>query len=218
MNFQKLAEEIDSLLETLLDDTEDSSAQDLDPDFFGKKPESISQSVVQPTETYQLPVQVGRLGQSLDEGDKPWIVGHFLPNQYVNETHKSGHNGLDLKAPKGTPVYAIASGIVKATGVGAISGNYVTLLHEDGHVQSFYGHLDSISTQQGQKVTKSSVIGKVGDSGSAFQRGSHLHFEIKIDGRLIDPMSVANKLVGSLSKKASAIDEIIKMADIFCSS
>ncbi len=165
-------------------------------------------------ENYQLPVRVGKDGKSIDEGDHPWIVGTFLPKQYVNETHPQGHEGVDLKALKGTPVYPIASGIVKEIGAGAVkSGNYVSCLHEDGHVQSFYAHLDSIKVSKGQQINQSTVIGTVGASGNA--RGVfHLHFQVSIDGKNIDPMSIINKQVGSLSlinKKAEIYKEMLNI-------
>jgi len=170
-------------------------------------------------ETYQLPVQVGQSGESLSSGDKPWMVGSFSPGIATDKNHPKGHNGVDLKAAKGTPVYPIASGIVKDTGVGNISGNFVTILHEEGHVQSFYGHLDSIRTTKGQTVNKSTIIGTVGDTGNAKGRGAHLHYEVKVNGSLINPFSIAGKQVGSLAKKALLYFNIQKLADkfeIFC--
>src|SRR4030067_1250592 len=61
---------------------------------------------------YQLPVKHTQGGTIIDEKNKPWVVGHFFPGKYLNETHPNGHNGVDLKAPKGAPVYSIAPGKV----------------------------------------------------------------------------------------------------------
>ena len=166
-------------------------------------------------ETYQLPVQVGQAGEPLSQGDKPWIVGTFSPGVATDKNHPKGHNGVDLKAAKGTPVHPIASGLVKEVGSSGISGNFVMCLHENGQVQSFYGHLDSIKANKGQAVNQSSVIGTVGDTGNAKGRGAHLHYEVKVNGSLINPMSIPGKQVGSLAKKASLLQEIFKMADEF---
>lgn len=165
-------------------------------------------------ETYKLPVQVGRSGQALSKGDKPWIVGHFSPNAPTDKNHKF-HNGVDLKADFGIPVYPIASGIVKEVGVGNISGNYVSCLHENGKVQSFYGHLESVKVGKGQMVTQSTIIGTVGDTGNAKGRGAHLHYEVKVNGALVNPLGISGKSVGSLSKRAKLLTDIEKTANQF---
>ena len=166
-------------------------------------------------ETYQLPVQVGMNNKSLDSGDKPWIVGNFSPNKATDKNHPDGHKGIDLKSSKGTPVYAMASGIVKDVGVYPKSGNYVMLSHEGGNVTSFYAHLDSTNVQKGSEVNKSTIIGKVGDSGNAKFRGFHLHLEVHANGILIDPLSIVGKVVGSLSKKAQFITCLEKQAETY---
>jgi murein DD-endopeptidase MepM/ murein hydrolase activator NlpD len=196
--------EADSLIENLLGETvAPSNNKDL----------TIIDSTI--SETYQLPVQVGQTGRSLSQGDIPWIVGNFSPNVATDKNHPKGHNGTDLKATKGTPVYPIASGIVKDVGNGTISGNFVSCLHEDGKVQSFYGHLDSSNVRIGQAISKTTVLGKVGESGNAKGRGAHLHFEVKVNGSLINPLSIPGKLVGSLSKKAELLYNITKLANVF---
>lgn len=167
------------------------------------------------SETYKLPVQIGRSGQSLSKGDKPWIVGHFSPGVATDKNHPRGHNGVDLKAAFGIPVYPIASGIVKEVGIGNISGNYVSCLHENGKVQSFYGHLESVKVGKGQMVTQSTIIGTVGDTGNAKGRGAHLHYEVKVNGTLVNPLGISGKSVGSLSKRAELLTDIEKTANQF---
>lgn len=196
----------------------DESAQDLIQTLFeGQAP--ISESEPQPTHeqvtTYQLPIQVGQAGQSLSKGDKPWIVGNFSPGVATDANHPKGHNGLDLKASRGTPIYPIGPGIVKEVGDGDVSGVFVMCLHENGKVQSFYGHMGSSEVQRGQKVSKNTVLGRVGDTGNAKGRGPHLHYEVKVNGVLINPMSISGKLVGSLSSRAELLSEILKLADKF---
>ena len=191
-------------------------ADDLIETFLGRsapKERSEENLEVSVSENYKLPVQVGQGGQSLAKGDRPWIVGTFTPGVPTDINHPKGHNGVDLKAARGTPVYPIASGIVKEVGSGSISGNYVMCLHEDGHVQSFYGHLESIKVNKGQKITQSTVIGTVGDTGNAKGRGPHLHYEVKVNGSLTNPLNLPGKQVGSLSKKALLLLQIYKLAD-----
>lgn len=191
----------DSLIESLLGTKVPTSATD-----------NIESGV---HETYQLPVQVGQAGEPLAQGDKPWIVGTFSPGVATDKNHPKGHNGVDLKAARGTPVHPIASGVVKEVGSGGVSGNFVMCLHEEGQVQSFYGHLDSIKATKGQAVNQSSVIGTVGDTGNAKGRGAHLHYEVKVNGALVNPLSIPGKQVGSLAKKASLLQGIFKLADKF---
>lgn len=169
------------------------------------------QSPLTLTGTYKIPVRVGKTGNSLEEGDKPWIVGHFIPNQYINESHLRGHNGVDLKASKGTSIYALGPGTVIQTGVGEKSGNYAKIEHENGQMTSFYAHMDSLKVQKGQEVNENSVVGTVGDTGNAKGTGGtrsdgvplgHLHLEVKVKGSLVDPFSIFGKEVGFMSKKA----------------
>jgi murein DD-endopeptidase MepM/ murein hydrolase activator NlpD len=154
-----------------------------------------------PVLKYQLPVRVGQKGKNLDEGDEPWIVGKFYPGKYLNSTHPEGHNGVDLKAPKGTPIYPIAPGKIILIADTPKGGKNLKIAHEDGQVVSYYAHLDSISVSNGQKVSQSTIIGAVGDTGNAKGRGAHLHYEVKVNGNHIDPLNLTGKIVGSLTKK-----------------
>lgn len=148
---------------------------------------------------YQLPVKVGKTGKSIDEGDRPWIVGTFLPKQYVNDTHPEGHNGVDLKAPKGTPIYPIGPGTVTEAKEYPKGGKTCKIAHEDGILVSYYAHMDFVNARPGQKVTSDDVIGYVGATGNA--RGvNHCHLEVKLNGSHIDPFSVIGKSIGIYSK------------------
>lgn len=155
--------------------------------------------------TYQYPVKVGQAGQPLDKGDKPWIVGTFLPKQYINPTHPEGHNGVDLKAPKGTPIFPIGPGEVIETGSNPKGGNYLKTFHAEDNLTAYYAHCEKVMAQKGQKITSQSVIALVGDSGNARGRGAHLHLEVKQDGRNLDPLQVIGKPIGSFSKEKLAV-------------
>lgn len=180
------------------------------------------ETVSKTTEKYQFPVKTGQTGKNLDEGDKPWIMGGFSPNAPTDSRHKF-HNGTDCKAPINSSFYPVASGVVKNVGTGEKSGNWVSILHENGYVQSFYAHANSISVSAGQKVTQSTELGKIGTTGNA--KGTqyvknnvpygHTHVEIKIDGKLVDLLSIIGKPVGSLSKKAELINNIEKLSNLF---
>jgi len=158
-------------------------------------------------EYYQWPVRVKRTGGSvykpeyeeLQEGDKPWVVGHHYPNKYLNETHPHGHNGMDLNAPEGTPVYPIAPGVVGTINRGKDKGgNVVYVSHENGSIVSRYAHLKDINVSTGDEVDFNTQIGTVGKSGNA--TSYHLHFEVRKDRvNQINPSSVIGREVGSLS-------------------
>jgi murein DD-endopeptidase MepM/ murein hydrolase activator NlpD len=165
--------------------------------------------------SYQLPLKVGKNNVPIDDQNKPWIVGGFLPGQFVNERHKSGHEGVDLAAERNTPIYPIGPGKVTETMVYAKGGNTVKIEHEDGSVISYYAHMQSINVKVGQEVDNNTVIGLVGDSGNAKGTQPHVHYTVKVNGSLVDPMSIVGKPVGSLSKKAyikETIDVLEKFA------
>jgi murein DD-endopeptidase MepM/ murein hydrolase activator NlpD len=166
---------------------------------------------------YQWPVQVspnskspaliqsGDNWQSIDENKKPWIIGTFIPGKNINPMHPHGHDGVDLVAPRGTPIYPIAPGTVTRvsssdTGKGGITAH---IEHENGHVVSYYAHMDNLNVSPGQEVDYNTIIGTVGDSGNAKGTSTHLHFTIKVDNRLKDPQAVIGKTVGSLAKSAN---------------
>lgn len=96
------------------------------------------------------------------------------------------HNGIDLAAPEGTPVYAIKDGAVYITIENDPTfGNYIILTHDTGKMTSVYAHLSDILVDQYQSVRKGDIIGYVGQTGMA--TGPHLHFEIRKGGKAEDP-------------------------------
>ena len=95
------------------------------------------------------------------------------------------HNGVDIPAPYGTPIYATADGIVgRAQRLGGY-GNYVEVEHGNA-IQTRYGHMSSYIVAPGQQVKKGDVIGYVGSTGRS--TGNHLHYEVRIDGEPVNPM------------------------------
>ncbi|KND48551.1 MAG: putative membrane bound lytic murein transglycosylase B [Parcubacteria bacterium C7867-005] len=90
-----------------------------------------------------------------------------------------GHNGVDLVAPLGSPVYAAADGKVIVARIGGYNGgygSYVVVSHGNG-TQTLYAHLSSVSVAVGQSVDQGQVIGGLGNSGKS--TGAHLHFEVR---------------------------------------
>jgi len=97
---------------------------------------------------------------------------------------RSQHNGVDLAAPSGTPVYATADGLVGMAQWFSSYGNYVQLEH-GGELQTRYGHLTSYTVHPGDMVQKGDLIGYVGSTGRS--TGPHLHYEVRVAGVPVDP-------------------------------
>jgi murein DD-endopeptidase MepM/ murein hydrolase activator NlpD len=96
----------------------------------------------------------------------------------------TNHLGLDFAAPTGTPALAVMPGRVVSAGVFGGYGNQVLLQHADG-TQTRYGHLSEIAVRVGQTVAAGERVGAVGSTGVS--TGSHLHFEVIIGSRPVDP-------------------------------
>ena len=96
------------------------------------------------------------------------------------------HTGIDLAGPDHAPVLAAADGVVVAAAVGKVGyGSYVVLSHGSG-VETLYGHLSEIKVAMGDKVVTGQPLGLEGSTG--FSTGPHLHFELRLNGRVLDPM------------------------------
>ena len=127
--------------------------------------------------------------------------GWLVPCSYVKLTSPFGnrtsptagassyHQGVDLAAPQGTPVYASRAGRVTVAGYGSAAGYYVTINHLDGF-SSIYMHLNNYVVSSGQTVSAGQLIGYVGRSGVA--TGYHLHFGISYNGAYVNPASYVN--------------------------
>ena len=95
------------------------------------------------------------------------------------------HAGIDLSGPIGTPIYATADGIVGRSQWVTGYGNLVELDHGRG-IQTRYGHLSRSMVVAGQKVKRGDMIALMGSTGRS--TGSHLHYEVRIDGKAVNPV------------------------------
>ncbi|MDX5982140.1 peptidoglycan DD-metalloendopeptidase family protein [Exiguobacterium profundum] len=102
------------------------------------------------------------------------------------------HNGLDIAAPVGTPIYAAATGTVTRAGWGGAYGNHVMITHViNGQVwTTVYAHMSSVSVKAGQRVSQGQNLGGMGSTGNS--TGSHLHFEIHQGGYSWSSSSAGN--------------------------
>jgi murein DD-endopeptidase MepM/ murein hydrolase activator NlpD len=98
---------------------------------------------------------------------------------------RSYHTGIDMAAPRGTPIYAAMVGVVVAAGWNSTYGNYVIISHHSGY-RTLYGHMDSISVSAGRSVSTSTKIGTVGNTG--LSTGPHLHFTVYKNSATVNPI------------------------------
>jgi murein DD-endopeptidase MepM/ murein hydrolase activator NlpD len=114
------------------------------------------------------------------------------------------HAGIDLAGPLGTEVYATADGIVDRSEWAGGYGNLVEVNHGKG-IQTRYGHLSKALVQPGQRVKRGDLIALMGSTGRS--TGSHLHYEVRIDGKAVNPipfMQSSDYLV-SVQARAAAV-------------
>ena len=107
---------------------------------------------------------------------------------YVTRGHQAradgSHPGMDIAVASGSPILAWGGGVVTEVGEDSVYGRYVRLAHEDGY-ESLYAHASSLLVQARQRVPAGEVIALSGSTGAS--TAPHLHFEIRKDGRPVDP-------------------------------
>ena len=122
--------------------------------------------------------------------EKPVRMAAFTSGYGVRSDPFGGgaarHMGIDLAGPTGTPIYATADGVVSASGYNNGGyGNLIKLDHGRG-VETRYGHLSAMLVAAGQRVARGQLIGRMGSTGRS--TGSHLHYEVRIEGKAVNPI------------------------------
>jgi murein DD-endopeptidase MepM/ murein hydrolase activator NlpD len=99
------------------------------------------------------------------------------------------HTGVDWATAYGTPIFASGNGVVEVAGVEGGYGKYVKLKHNNGY-ETAYGHMSAFAKglEPGKRVRQGQVIGFVGSTGQS--TGPHVHYEILVNGRFVDPMRI----------------------------
>lgn len=99
------------------------------------------------------------------------------------------HTGVDWAAPYGTPIFASGNGTVEKVGWEGGYGKFVLLKHSNGY-ETAYGHMTAYAKgiEPGKNVRQGQVIGFVGSTG--LSTGAHVHYEIRVNGRFVDPMRI----------------------------
>ncbi len=96
------------------------------------------------------------------------------------------HTGVDIAADEGTAIVAAYNGVIKETGYGEKKGNFVLMEHSDG-TQTLYCHCSEVLVDEGTVIRAGEAIALVGSTG--WSTGPHLHFEIHINGKTVDPLN-----------------------------
>ena len=165
------------------DNDEDSSVKvakaDLD-DELENKVEEIEAEIEKQKEIEEHSVQ----GVYLEVTPVSGIITSRFGNRESIRT--SGHTGLDIAAPAGTPIKAAASGTVTFAGYSGGYG-YVVKLDNGNGVQTYYGHCSRLYVSTGEKVEAGEVIAAVGSTGNS--TGNHLHFEVRVNGSVVNPQN-----------------------------
>ena len=139
------------------------------------------------------------------------VVKGVISSDFGMRTHpilkyRRYHEGVDISAARGTPVYATADGIVRFAGRNGGYGNVVYLNHHYGF-ETRYGHLNKFVVRNGQIVKRGEKIGEIGSTG--LSNAPHLHYEVRYNGQPVDPKNyyfddqILNERVvaGALSSK-----------------
>jgi murein DD-endopeptidase MepM/ murein hydrolase activator NlpD len=117
------------------------------------------------------------------------------------------HAGIDLAGPLGTAIYATADGFVGRSEWATGYGNLIELNHGRG-IQTRYGHLTRSVVKGGQHVKRGQLIGYMGSTGRS--TGSHLHYEVRIDGKAVNPIPFmqSNDYLLAVQRRAAAATQV----------
>lgn len=128
------------------------------------------------------------------------------------------HTGVDWAGPLGTPIVASGNGVIEEAGYKGQNGYYVRIRHANGY-QTAYSHMQSRfppDIREGAKVRQGQVIGYLGNTG--LSTGPHLHFEILVSNRFVDPMSLhvpkerklTGKILADFQRERARIDDLMR--------
>ncbi|MHB8880045.1 MAG: peptidoglycan DD-metalloendopeptidase family protein [Thermodesulfovibrionales bacterium] len=156
--------------------------QDGEPDYYDAEGKSLKKAFL------KAPLSFRRISSSFSRGRFHPVLKIYRP-----------HHGLDYAAPAGTPVSAVGEGTVVFAGRRGQYGNLVIIKHPNGW-KTYYGHLSRIGkgVRKGATVGQGMLIGHVGSTGLA--TGPHLHYEVRIENRPVNPHALKLPRAGFLPK------------------
>ena len=120
------------------------------------------------------------------------LNGARLSSAFGNRKHPilgftKMHRGVDFAAPIGTPIFAAGDGIIELSGWNGAYGKYIRIKH-NGTFKTAYAHLSKIYKKRGSRIKQGEIIGSLGSTGRS--TGPHLHYEILINGRQVNPLRI----------------------------
>ncbi len=113
-----------------------------------------------------------------------WLTSYFGKRVSPFSGRKAMHEGLDIAANTGTPIYATADGVVARVSYSPSYGKTVVIDHGYGY-RTIFGHTSKILVKSGERIQRGDRIALVGNTGRS--TGPHLHYELRLDGVPIDP-------------------------------
>ncbi|WP_316199152.1 M23 family metallopeptidase [Bradyrhizobium sp. SZCCHNS2002] len=126
------------------------------------------------------------------------------------------HTGVDWATAYGTPIFAAGNGVIETAGLEGGYGKYIRIKHNNGY-ETAYGHMSAFAKgmEQGKRVRQGQVIGFVGSTGMS--TGPHVHYEILVNGRFVDPMrvklprgrSLEGTLMANFEKERDRVDQMM---------
>jgi murein DD-endopeptidase MepM/ murein hydrolase activator NlpD len=127
------------------------------------------------------------------------------------------HTGVDWAGPTGTPILAAGNGVIEEVGPKGSYGNYIRIKHANGY-QTAYGHMSRFAptSRPGAKVRQGQVIGYIGNTG--LSTGPHVHFEVLVSNRYVDPMSIQvprekkldGKQLADFHRERARVDDLMR--------
>jgi len=121
----------------------------------------------------------------VQNGTKEDISSFYLAVRKGRTNKGTIHRGIDIKGKVGTPVLATADGVVNKASLEGNWGNLIVITHADGY-ETWYAHLNGFNTSENQEVKKGDIIGYLGNTG--LSNGPHLHYEVKQNGKRLNPI------------------------------
>jgi murein DD-endopeptidase MepM/ murein hydrolase activator NlpD len=144
------------------------------------------------------------------------VTSNFGSRRHPLLQYTRMHTGVDWAAEHGTPIYASGNGVIEKIGWEGGYGKYIRIRHANGYATG-YGHMSAFARNmaEGKKVRQGQVIGYVGSTG--LSTGAHLHYEIMINGRFVDPMKIRlprgrvleGALLASFEQERNRLDNMI---------
>jgi murein DD-endopeptidase MepM/ murein hydrolase activator NlpD len=156
---------------------------------------------------FRIPDLTVLSAQPVAPSQSTWATSGFGWREDPIRKRAKFHRGDDIRAKSGTPVFAAGDGVVVFAGRQGGYGNVIYVDHGGG-VVTRYGHLRRIEAKKDAAITAGQQIGQVGSTGRA--TGPHLHFEVRLDGRAVDPSTALT--IAELERQAPGAGHLASFA------